>query len=98
MTLFLLLVSIAAIAPFAMVASDSANLGILGSLAGFCLAAAIGACQFIGHHKLVGRLQGKAGWAAQIVVVVYYCSILGIGVLLSVLTLHAAQFAARFLG
>jgi len=52
MTLFLLLVTIAAVVPFMAVTMESRNLGIVGSLVGVCLAAVAGAGQFIGHHRV----------------------------------------------
>lgn len=96
MTLFLQLVTTAALIPFAMIAVQASRLGIIGSVVGICVATAFGVAQFVGHYKWGDALLANLtdGWRTVVIVIAYYVSILCVGTLCAVLTLYIARFAA----
>ena len=99
MTLFLLLVTIACVFPVAAVASNGSQLGVVGSVVGYCLAIVAGILQFVGHHKVAYAISDKLeeNWRTRFLVVIYYLGIFLLGILLVAVTLHGAKLSVRVL-
>lgn len=79
MTLFLLLVTIAAVAPLATVAAQASQWNASAIAVGVLIALLLGVAQFVGHHRIAARIPVKetlAGVPAAIAVAVYYVAIL----------------------
>ena len=79
MTLFLLLVTIAAITPLAAVVADATRLRASALAVGVLVALVLGVLQFVGHHRIAARIAAKeplAGVPAAIGVGIYYITIL----------------------
>lgn len=79
MTLFLLLVTIAAITPLAAVVADATQLRASALAVGVLVALVLGVLQFAGHHRIAARIAAKetlASVPAAIGVGIYYIAIL----------------------
>jgi len=79
MTLFLLLVTIAALVPIFTIGLESLRLDAAGIVGGGALALVLGVVQFVGHHKAVawiecrGHSERGAGWLIGAYYVVIVC-------------------------
>ncbi len=94
MTLFLLLVTIAALTPLATVASQASQLRASAVAVGGLVALTLGVLQFVGHHRFAARLRDRhslVGLPTAVVVAMYYVAIFAGGILCALLT----QIVAR---
>lgn len=94
MTLFLLLVTIAALTPLAAVGVQASKLSWSALAVGGLVALVLGELQFVGHHRFVARLCDRhplVGLPPAAVVTVYYVAIVAGGIACALLT----QIVAR---
>ena len=93
MTLFLLLVAIAAVSPLATVACEASRHGVLPTAAAAVVAVLLGWLQWFSHHRFFRRwLANPAGiQPAAASVAAYYALILVGGVLSSLLAVAVAR-------
>ena len=94
MTLFLLLVTIAAVTPLAAVASQASQLSASALAVGGLVALVLGVLQFVGHHRIAARIPAKeprAGVPATIGVGIYYIAILVGGIFSAAVAQNVAR-------
>lgn len=93
MTLFLLLVAIAALVPIFMVGLEAPRLGAAGIIVGGAIALLLAAAQFFGHHKAAAWTD-RRGPGERIVgwwIGAYYCAILCGGIACGMLVRAVAR-------
>ncbi len=100
LTLFSLLVTIAAFTPFVAVLAKRDDQGTTGLVISFCIASIFGATQFVAHHRLADLLSRSFGSSklAEPLFVLYYLSIPVIGSLCAAITIWLGRFSARLCG